>query len=140
MTTLPPLLEKWQTLFKRMGPEMVLNLDDLYDPNVKFEDPMHKVEGRAALLEYFKKLNAQLIYADFEFGTPIYNDNAAAISWTMTMALKKPKQVILIPGISHITFDTLILTQRDYFDVGASLYEKLPIMGPLLRWIKRKVT
>lgn len=140
MSALPPLIEKFQTQFKRMEPNMVLNLDDLYDPNVRFEDPLHKVEGRAALLEYFNKLNSQLEYADFEFGVPVCSENAAAVPWVMTMALKKPKQVISIPGISHLTFAERILTQRDYFDVGASLYEKLPIMGPLLRWIKKKVT
>jgi len=47
--------------------------------------------------------------------------------------------VIVVPGVSVIHFGEKVTAQRDYFDVGAMLYERLPLIGWLLRWVKRMV-
>ncbi|MBW6508769.1 MAG: hypothetical protein K0A94_04400, partial [Desulfuromonadales bacterium] len=45
-----------------------------------------------------------------------------------------------VPGISylHIAADGRVDEHRDYFDLGALLYERLPLLGPLVRAVKRR--
>ena len=64
--------------------------------------------------------------------------------WTMTLTAEglnggEPVSVI---GISHLTFDEktdLVIYHRDYFDMGAFIYEQVPVLGSIVRMIKRKL-
>jgi hypothetical protein len=49
------------------------------------------------------------------------------------------EQVIL--GASHLVLSSagLITTHRDYWDAAQELYEKLPVLGSVMRWLKRRV-
>jgi hypothetical protein len=46
----------------------------------------------------------------------------------------------VIRGGSHLTLDPdgRISDHRDYWDAAEELYEKLPGLGALMRWLKRK--
>jgi hypothetical protein len=46
---------------------------------------------------------------------------------------------VRLPGASHLRYDRLITAHRDYFDAGAMLYERLPLLGPLVRAVRRRV-
>jgi hypothetical protein len=48
------------------------------------------------------------------------------------------EQVIL--GASHLVFDAtgLVCLHRDYWDAAEELYEKLPFVGSLMRWLKKR--
>ena len=41
---------------------------------------------------------------------------------------------------SHMRFaaDGRVVYHRDYWDAAEELYEKLPVLGPLMRWLKRQ--
>ena len=43
-------------------------------------------------------------------------------------------------GGSHLRFDAQgrIALHRDYWDAAEELYEKLPVLGALMRWLKRQ--
>jgi hypothetical protein len=49
------------------------------------------------------------------------------------------EQVIL--GASHLVVgdNGLILVHRDYWDAAQELYEKLPLVGSLMRWLKARI-
>lgn len=45
-----------------------------------------------------------------------------------------------IHGGSHLQLDPSgrILVHRDYWDAAEELYEKLPLIGALMRWLRRR--
>ena len=45
-----------------------------------------------------------------------------------------------IRGGSHLVFseDGLVTLHRDYWDAAEELYEKLPVVGSLMRWLKKR--
>jgi hypothetical protein len=45
-----------------------------------------------------------------------------------------------IRGATHLRFaaDGRIAMHRDYWDAAEELYEKLPVVGTLMRWLKRR--
>ena len=44
-----------------------------------------------------------------------------------------------VAGVSIIKFNDKIYSHRDYFDLGAMLYEQLPLFGSMTKFIKRKL-
>jgi hypothetical protein len=47
----------------------------------------------------------------------------------------------LVRGGSHLRLDGAgrITMHRDYWDAAEELYEKLPVVGGLMRWLKGRV-
>ena len=45
-----------------------------------------------------------------------------------------------IEGSSYLQLNAqgLITLHRDYWDAAQELYEKLPVLGSLMRWLKRR--
>jgi len=45
-----------------------------------------------------------------------------------------------VRGASHLVLDEqgLVTLHRDYWDVAEELYEKLPVVGALMRWLKKR--
>ena len=46
----------------------------------------------------------------------------------------------MILGASQLVFDAQgrVVLHRDYWDAAEELYEKLPVVGSLMRWLKRR--
>lgn len=49
-------------------------------------------------------------------------------------------RAFVIPGGSHLKFtaDGLVDFHRDYWDAAEELYEKLPVVGRLMHWLKKR--
>lgn len=47
----------------------------------------------------------------------------------------------VIRGASHLVLSAAgrVTLHRDYWDAAEELYEKLPLVGSLMRWLKRRV-
>jgi len=67
--------------------------------------------------------------------------NGAFLTWDFGFEMKRWRQdERVIQGASHIRFatDGRVVYHRDYWDVAEELYEKLPVLGILMRWLKRQ--
>ena len=46
---------------------------------------------------------------------------------------------IILDGVSVFKYEEgKAVYQRDYFDLGAMIYEKVPVLGSVVRWIKKR--
>ncbi|PHR31689.1 MAG: transcriptional regulator [Fluviicola sp.] len=120
-----------------LGDTSVLN--EIYSDKVFFKDPIHEINGIENLQSYFKKLNENLIQGSFIFTDETIVDKKAYLSWEMELKLKKPKKNIKASGISVLTFEQKITQHRDYFDAGELFYENIPLLGRIIRLLKKKL-
>jgi hypothetical protein len=62
--------------------------------------------------------------------------------WEMHFRFKRFDTVTqqVIRGGSHLTLaeDGRVQDHRDYWDAAEELYEKLPVVGGLMRWLKKR--
>lgn len=133
-------IEKLIGLYQKLGANNLQLLDEVYGAEVIFCDPMHRVEGLASLKAYFANLYQNLGSIDFEFHRVMDDGSHAMLVWTMTfthprLAAGKP---ISVEGVSQIDYSDKVDFHRDYFDVGAMLYEHIPGLGALVRLVKRR--
>lgn len=115
-------------------------VDEIYAPGVVFQDPVHALEGRAAFRAYLERLYANVAHCHFRIRHEALQGDTAFVSWTMEMrhARFRKHETLYLDGMSMVIFDAegLIRVHHDSFDLGAMLYERLPILGAVTRRIK----
>ncbi len=134
------ILEKFKNYFSRIDFTNNSVLNEIYSDDIVFKDPIHEIHGIENLKEYFNKLNENLIQGSFHFTDESIVDNKAYLSWEMDLKLKRPKKNVKASGISVLIMEDKIISQRDYFDAGELFYENIPLLGGIIRSIKKKLS
>lgn len=136
-------VEKFKHTFQEMGAHNVEIIESLYGDKVIFLDPFHKVVGIDALKEYFERLYKNVNQISFEFGEHIQEGNNISIQWIMH--LEHPKlnggEPVRVVGVSLLKVNPIgeVIFHRDYFDGGSMLYEQVPVIGFLVKWLKKRL-
>jgi hypothetical protein len=136
-----PLVPRFQEAFQDLRRDNLGMLDGIYARDLLFEDPLHRIEGLPALKTYFARLYDGVETIRFEFGDVLEGPGQAMLTWTMHMRHRRLRagESLALPGASHIRFSDRVHYHRDYFDVGALLYERLPVLGSLVRAVRARV-
>lgn len=141
------LLEKVTSLYQQFDPALIESLDQIYDTDVVFEDPLHRMEGLAELRRYFSGMVSGLDECRFTFNHRLEQKgqggepDQAMLLWTMNYRHRKLKggQPLSLEGSSHLQFRERVIYHRDYFDAGAMLYEHIPLLGYVIGKIKARL-
>ncbi len=136
-------LSRFIALYQQLNLQQLHRLPEVYADEVVFIDPAHRIEGLAALNDYFAALYQRLAYCRFEIISQQQQGTQAWLSWVMTFSHPRlaAGQPIRVEGATRLEFDAAgkVRVHRDYFDLGALLYEQLPLLGPLVRLIKGRL-
>ncbi len=116
-------------------------LADLYHPEVVFTDPVQSVAGWSNLRAYFSASCENLQYCRFEFQRQLIAGDQACLQWVMHYSHKRIAGGAhqSLPGVSWILFTDRVVRHEDYYDMGALIYEKLPLLGAATGWIKQRM-
>ena len=134
------LLERFKDNFKDLQQADWSKLGEIYANDIVFRDPVHELRGLVVLEDYFTTLCADLNGCRFEYLDQVASDNAAYLKWVMHF--KHPRlgnQAIDVRGVSHIRWSEKIEFHEDFYDLGAMLYERLPVLGNVTRWLKLRL-
>ena len=128
--------------FEALTPQSVAQLPTLYDAQARFKDPFNEVVGVPAIQKIFEHMFVSLENPNFVITGQVIEGDQAFLTWEFRFRFKRfdtqTDQVVL--GTSHLVLDAQqrICMHRDYWDVAEELYEKLPWLGGLMRWLKKK--
>jgi len=115
-------------------------VDEVYAPDMRFQDPVHALEGRDAFRVYLERLYANVKHCHFKIRHEALQGDTAFIAWTMELrhARFRKHETLYLDGMSMVIFgsDGKINVHHDSFDLGAMLYERLPILGRIAKYIK----
>jgi len=117
-------------------------LAPLYSEDVYFEDPSHGIQGKAALIERFQHLYRKVDSCSFKFHQTLDTGGEIFLAWTMILRQRGPKsgEVIRVEGASFLKVrNNCIYYHRDYFDLGAFVYENVPMLGSIIKRIKQRL-
>ena len=130
------------TYFERLRPSDLSRLGQFYSPHAWFKDPFNEVTGTAAIRAVFDHMFETLDEPRFVVTDVLTADRSAILVWQFHFRMRRfDRRAQCIRGCSHLSFDDrhLIERHRDYWDAAEELYEKLPVLGGLMRWLKRRV-
>lgn len=114
----------------------------VYTEDARFKDPFNNVQGRAAINAIFEHMFDSLIDPRFKVLAAITEGNHAFLTWDFSFRRKGSREPMTIHGGTHLHFapDGRIAMHRDYWDAAEELYAKLPLLGTLMRWLRRQLT
>jgi steroid Delta-isomerase len=133
-------LERLVHFFETLKPETVSDLGNIYAQDVYFKDPFNEVKGILATTQIFQHMFTQVNDPRFIVTSHILQGDNAFLVWDFVFTMKRfSSEKQTIRGASHIRFDRTGLTiyHRDYWDAAEELYEKLPVLGGLMRFLKK---
>jgi ketosteroid isomerase-like protein len=128
--------------FETISPQSVADVERYYAASARFKDPFNDVTGLAAIQHIFAHMFEALEQPHFVVTEQVVQGQQCFMTWEFRFGFKKFKQdeqqVIL--GATHLVFSEagLVTLHRDYWDAAEELYEKLPLVGGLMRWLKRR--
>ncbi len=129
-------------VFEGLTPERVEQLDKLYASDARFKDPFNDVRGVASIQRIFRHMYLQLEAPRFVIDQRIIDGRQCFLTWEFRFFFRqfKPRMEQVILGGSHLVLDDAgrITLHRDYWDAAEELYEKLPVVGGLMRWLKKR--
>ena len=132
------LVEYWQTL----TPATAATISMIYADDAYFRDPFNEVTGIEKIRHIFADMFVRLHEPRFTIIETIEETHGALLIWDFTFRIKnlKPELTRRIHGTSHIRFadDGRVQYHRDYWDAAGELYEQLPVVGVLMRWLKKR--
>lgn len=133
-------LERFKNYFRVLHRADLSRLREFYGANVVFRDPVHETRGIVGLEDYYAALCADLAECRFEYLDETVGEGSAYIKWIMHY--KHPKlrnRLISVRGVSHLKWGDKIEFQEDFYDMGAMLYEQLPLLGNVTRWLRLRL-
>lgn len=131
------VIERFETL--QRGD--VARLGELYADDARFKDPFNEVQGLAAVQRVFDHMFDALDDPRFVVNEAIVQGDQCFLVWDFLFRFRRhSREPQTIRGGSHLRFaaDGRIALHRDYWDAAEELYEKLPAVGALMRWLKRR--
>jgi len=137
-------IERMVQFFEAVTPDNVDRLGEFYDPLARFKDPFNEVAGIPAIQHIFAHMFVQLEQPRFVVTNQVLQGQQCFLTWEFRFGFKgfKTGQTQTILGASHLVLNEagLITLHRDYWDAAEELYEKLPVVGGLMRWLKRRAS
>ena len=133
-----------QAFFQNLSIDAMDLVDDFYDEDVHFQDPVVDIKGRAKLKAYYAKLYQDVESISFDCIDEIINEDVHALVWKMNLKAKLGGgKLIVVDGISYIRFggrEGKAIYHRDYFDLGEFVYENVPVLAGIVKFVKKKLS
>lgn len=138
------MLSRFTTFYENLQSSSLTQLSEVYSENVRFIDPVSEHNGRDALHKYFANLLQNATSCQFTIHQSLLQEQQGFVTWTMAFSHPRVRKgkTLFLDGCSEIRFsaDQKICFQQDYYDLGAMLYEHLPVLGNIINWLKRRLS
>ncbi len=129
------------TFYETLSEASLADIGVLYAADATFKDPFNEVRGIAPIMAIFRHMYQQVDEPRFVVTTRVLQGGDAFLTWDFTFRMKRfSRATQTIRGATHLRFDgeNKVCLHRDYWDAAEELYEKLPVLGGLMRLLKRQ--
>lgn len=127
--------------FETLSPDSVRDFGRFYTDDAFFKDPFNEVQGLAEIQRIFAHMYVALDNPRFVITGRVVEGEQCFLTWDFLFAFKPFHKGVTqtVRGSSHLRLadDGRIAFHRDYWDTAEELYQKVPVLGGLVRWLTR---
>jgi steroid Delta-isomerase len=128
--------------FEHLAPAHLDRLAEFYRADARFKDPFNDVCGIPAIRAIFAHMFDTLEAPRFVVTERLCQGRQCFLTWDFVFRFRRwrPRQIQTIHGATHLLLDDngRITLHRDYWDAAEELYEKLPAISTLMKWLKKQ--
>lgn len=135
-------LERYIAYYEGLTRSNASDLAHLATDDMHFRDPFNEVRDVQKVIAIMEHMFVNLEDPKFVITDRFYADHSVMLKWDFTFTSKfGSRKSWSIPGASEVIFaaDGRVSGHIDFWDSGTYLFEKMPIVGPLIRFGKRKL-
>ncbi|WP_168426591.1 nuclear transport factor 2 family protein [Erwinia amylovora] len=135
-------LKQQVAFYQRLDASQLSMLAAIYHPDIRLCDPVGEHQGLAVVERYFAALLKNMRYCRFVVTLTREFDDDALLLWRMEYAHPRLQGGAdqTLEGSSYLQLrDGKVVFQRDYYDMGAMIYEKLPLVGAAVRLVRKRL-
>jgi steroid delta-isomerase len=132
-------VQRYIEAFERLSPSTLQPLEDCFAEQAHFVDPFNDVRGKASIRRVFEHMFATCEDPGFEVEERLGDDTLVYLRWQFVFGKAASRR--RVQGVSRVQFtsDGLVSEHCDYWDPASQLYEKLPLLGRLLRALRNRL-
>lgn len=136
------LLNDFKDFYRHPSIATLDNIDRVYTQDIEFRDPIHCIHGSLGVKNYLRGLYANSQDMSFTYQDEQIADHTATIVWNMKFSHKKLRggALIEVRGITLVRFTDRIYYHEDFFDLGAMLYQHVPVLGSLIGYLNSRLS
>ena len=130
-----------RAFFEGLTPAGLEDLDRIYAPEARFRDPFNEVAGIASIRRIFDDMFEQAPDARFAVREVVGTAPLLYVRWGFTFTPGRAKEPWSVDGVSRLFLgeDGRIVEHIDFWDPAAGIYERLPLLGTILRWVRKRL-
>jgi steroid Delta-isomerase len=133
-------IDRLVAFYEHIRPETLPELRELYAADARFKDPFNDVTGHDAIVRIFEHMFSQVDRPAFRVMNRLGDGRRAVLELVFSFSLSG--RAFEVCGASLLLFDDVgrVSMHRDYWDPSEELYAKLPCVGGLFRWLRRRMS
>lgn len=134
-------LDRLVTWFETLSPHSVARTGEFYAPDAHFRDPFNDVRGLECITRIYAHMFEQVSEPRFAVIERHLKGDSAMLLWELRFRSRPAAAVTTVRGTTHLRFDAQgrVSAHHDYWDPSGALYEQVPLLGTLLRWVRGKL-
>ncbi|MDF1734361.1 MAG: nuclear transport factor 2 family protein [Minwuia sp.] len=132
-------LEHYIAFFEGMTTADIARVPEVYAPEARFKDPFSDFRGHDHLQRMFTAMLRDVREYALVVDARCLDGQTGWLKWTMSGyvgALGKEKWTVTGTSIVAFDGDGLVTEHVDYWDAASQMYERLPVLGWILRRIR----
>jgi len=133
-------VRRYIDFFERMEPGSLASVDTYFVADAHFVDPFNDVRGSSAIRRVFEHMFANCVQPRFEVVECVGDHATVYLRWRFSFGAAAARRQI--DGVSRVQFaaDGRALEHIDYWDPARQIYETIPLLGRLMRTLRRRLS
>lgn len=113
-------------------------IGSFYTADAHFKDPFNDVVGHEAIRRVFVHMFATTETPRFVIRDVLADPRRAFVTWDFDFGVRGRRY--LVHGATRFAFDAdgRVSDHRDYWDVAEELWQKLPLLGGAIAWLRAR--
>ena len=126
--------------FESLSPQTLSTIGTIYAQDAHFVDPFNDVHGLPAITHIYAHMFQTLEQPRFTILRRVVQGADAFLVWRFDGALRG--RAFAIEGATALRLDAQgrIAAHQDYWDPASQVYERIPLLGAVLRRLRRKMS
>ena len=135
------LAERYARFWEALSADTLDGLADVMARGVRFRDPFNDVRGIDRVREVFAGTYRRLSDVEVRVSDVAAGREACYLRWTFAYRIGRSRRRWQLTGMSEIQFDGdgRVATHIDHWDAATQVYEKLPVIGGVLKLLRAKI-
>lgn len=139
---MPDYRQRTMDFFSALNKDTLQLIETFYDEAVEYSDPLGRGSGRTGLHRHYIRFFKYISRIRYEFGPITVDGKQVSVQWTAFFRHSKLNggRDNSLRGSTWLEFggaEDKVIRFNEYFDVGELAYENLPVLGFIVRTVKR---